>query len=239
MPTSTLHSLGVIGAGGRLGTRIVGLARERGVALPVLASRRAGWAIERRPDVVIDASHRTALPEVVAYCEREAVALVCATSGLDAADVHALTELAHSVPVVRATNLSFGHYLQTQAVAAIASCLARHRDRGDRVEVRVVDRHPAHKQDRPSATALRLAELCRPDGGAAIIESLRHGAPVSAHHVGWTFEGEELIVEHGVSDRGGAAAGALLAAGWLVGRAPGLFEMSDVYHAPHAPSGSP
>src|SRR5258706_10000245 len=109
MPTSSLHSLGVVGASGRLGAAIVTLARERGVALPVLASRRAGWTTERRPDVVVDASHRSALAEVIAYCEREAVPLVCATSQLDAADLDALIALARRVAVVRAANLSFGH----------------------------------------------------------------------------------------------------------------------------------
>lgn len=226
MPTSTLHSLGVVGASGRVGTRIVALARERGLALPVLASRRAGWTIERRPDVLVDVSHRSALPEIVAYCEREAVPLVCATSNIDAADGRMLAALAQRVPVVRAANLSFGHHLQTQALEAIARCLARH---GEAVEVRIVDRHPSHKQDRPSATAQRLAELWQRHGGTAIVESLRYGPPVGDHQIGWTFDGEELTIDHRVSDRAAAARGALVAAAWALGRPPGLSDMTDVY----------
>jgi len=226
MPISSLHSLGVVGASGRLGAAIVALARDRGVALSVLASRRAGWAIERRPDVVIDASHRSALAEVIAYCKRETVPLVCATSQLDAGDLRALGELARSVAVVRAANLSFGHYLQTQALAAIERCVVR---RGDVVEVRIVDRHPAHKQDRPSATALRLAELCQPHGTAVVVESLRHGLAVSDHQIGWTLDGEELAIDHRVVDRGAPARGALAAAAWVAGRDRGLSDIADVY----------
>jgi 4-hydroxy-tetrahydrodipicolinate reductase len=226
MPISRLHSIGVVGASGRLGARIVALARERGVALPVLVSRRAGWTIERRPDVVVDASHRSALPEIIAYCQREAVPLVCATSNLDDADGRALASLAERGPVVRAANLSFGHYLQTEALAAIGRCLARH---GHAAEVRIVERHPAHKQDRPSATALRLEELWHRHGGAALVESLRHGPPVGDHQIGWTFEGEELVIDHRVTDRGAAARGALIAAAWITGRPSGLSDMTDVY----------
>lgn len=228
MLTPSLHSLGVVGASGRLGTSIVALARERGVALPVLASRRTGWTIERRPDAMVDASHRSALPEVIAYCEREAVPLVCATSQLDAEDLRSLAELARCVAVVRAANLSLGHYLQTQAIAAIERCLTR---RGDAVEVHIVDRHPAHKPDRPSATALRLAELCQPHHGSVVVESLRHGLAVADHRIGWTLAGEDLVIEHRVVDRTTAARGALAAAAWCAGRGPGLSDMTDVYHA--------
>jgi 4-hydroxy-tetrahydrodipicolinate reductase len=226
MRSLSLHSLGVIGASGRLGTQLVALAREHRIALPVLASRRTGWTIEARPDVVVDVSDRSALPEVISYCQREAVPLVCATSNLDSDADRALAMLAKCVAVVRAENLSFGHHLQTQALAAIARCLA---GRPEVVDVRIVDRHPAHKHDRPSATARRLSALLQCYGGAAVVESLRHGLAVSDHHIGWTFDGEEVIIDHRVTDRSAAATGALAAAAWIVGRRPGLSNMTDVY----------
>jgi 4-hydroxy-tetrahydrodipicolinate reductase len=226
MRTTSLHSVGVVGASGRLGASIVALARQRGVAVPLLASRRAGWMIERRPAVVVNAAHAAALPEVLAYCDREEVPLVCASSNLSVADEGALAELGLRVPVVRAANLTFGHHLQTEALTAIARCLAQ---QDELVEVRVVERHPAHKADRPSATALRLAALWGQHRAAAHVESLRHGLAVSDHQIGWTFEGEELVIDHRVVDRAAAARGALRAAGWLVDHAAGLFEMAEVY----------
>jgi 4-hydroxy-tetrahydrodipicolinate reductase len=232
MRTTSPHSLGVVGASGRLGASIVALARQRGVAVPLLASRRAGWMSERRPEVVINAAPAAALADVITYCDREAVAMVCASSNLSVADEGALAELGLRVPVVRASNLSFGHYLQTEALAAVARCVAQHIEADDfvnPVEARVVERHPAHKADRPSATALRLAALWGQHGGAAKIEALRHGLAVSDHQIGWAFEGEELVIDHRVVDRAAAARGALRAAAWLVGRPAGLFEMAEVY----------
>ena len=228
MPTSAPHKLGVAGASGRLGSRLVELARQAGWTVSLMVSRRAGWRIEAPPQVVVDVSHPDALSEVAAYCARESVALVSATSGLQERDLLELRALAAKVPVVRAANLSLGHYLQTEALAAVARALAgRGGVRG--AEVRVVDRHPATKHDRPSATAIQLAALWRDHGGEAVVESLRHGLPVADHQVGWAFEGEELVIEHRVLDRAAAARGALAAASWALGRPPGLATMNDVY----------
>lgn len=209
-----------------MGACIAALARELDAALVLTASRRGGWSIERRPDVLIDVSHRSAMVDVITYCEREAVPLVSATSNLDPTDEESLVRLAQRVAVVRAANLSLGHYLQTQALAAIGRQLA---SRTDALEVRVLDRHPRRKLDRPSETAKRLAALWTEHGESPTIEALRYGLSVSDHSIGWTLDGEELILEHRVVDRIAAARGAWAAARWIVDRPAGLFGMNDVY----------
>lgn len=226
MPTSLDLNLGVVGATGRLGSSIVILAKQRGARVVLRASKSHGWMIEETPDVVVDVSHSSALPEIINYCTKHEVPLVCATSHLSESDEAQLLPLSERVAVVRAPNLSFGHHLQTLALAAIGQCLAKHaRD----VEVRVVDRHPAHKRARPSTTAVQLGRLWQNFGSAPIIEALRYGLAVSDHQVGWQFGGEELVVDHRVTALDAAANGALAAISWVVKRPKGLGGMHDVY----------
>jgi 4-hydroxy-tetrahydrodipicolinate reductase len=222
-------TLGVIGAGGRLGGRVVAAAGDGGVPV-VLRGGRTGWAGDV-PAVIIDASVAAALPDVLAYCGKHGVPLLSATSGLTAADRDALAELARGLPVLRAENLSLGHHLQCRLAAVLRPFAARG-------EVRIVDRHPAYKVDRPSATALALRAVL---GGAADagIDSVRAGMPVCEHDVRLAFGEEELVVRHAVRDWAAYARNAVNAALWLARRTrPGLYGMSDFFDADAGAAGT-
>ena len=88
--------------------------------------------------------------------------------------------------------------------------------------------HHARKRDAPSGTALRLREL--------MIEQLKTEIPTSStragfipgtHRVGFDSEADQITLTHIARSREGFAAGALLAAKWVVGR-KGVFEFSEV-----------
>jgi 4-hydroxy-tetrahydrodipicolinate reductase len=225
-------SLGVIGAAGRLGRCICALADQLGWPVRLRAGRQ-GWQIEAAPQVLIDVSHPSALPEVVAYCGREGVALVEGTSGLDAEHREALVRLGERVGVVLAPNFAFGHFLQRALLEHLAALVAL-QPFPLTSEFTVQERHPAHKKDRPSATALELARLWYTHAGRPVadVASIRAGLPVSDHEVTLTLAGELLGIKHSVTDRLAAARGALHAAGWLAQRGPGLWDMSHAYQAP-------
>jgi 4-hydroxy-tetrahydrodipicolinate reductase len=93
----------------------------------------------------------------------------------------------------------------------------------------VSERHPVTKRDRPSASARSLATAwpsCQ-----AEITSLRAGAPVSDHAVTFELCGESVAIEHGVTDLGAAAAGAVIAARRIATAPPGLSTMEQIYAA--------
>jgi 4-hydroxy-tetrahydrodipicolinate reductase len=222
-----LPKLGIIGADGRLGRCLCRLAAEHGGTVTLLG-RRPGWQIQAVPDVLIDVSHRSALPDVLTYCRHNGVPLVEGVSGLQTEDQAALAQLSEQVGVVMAANFSFGHYLQRALLLHLASLLRR---QPDEAEFSVLERHPAHKKDRPSATANELSRLWSAQTGRAVadVASIRAGLPVADHEFTLTWPEESLVVRHAVTDRQAAARGALRAASWLCGRPAGLWTMNDVY----------
>lgn len=179
-------------------------------------------------DVVIDASGPEALGDVVATCRSGGAALVECVSNLPDSAPDILRELALQLPVLRAENLTLGHYLQEQLLRALGRFAANGAVGGDAV---VWERHPATKAHRPSATAHRLATVWGEAAGQrpGDVASIRGGSPVSDHALMLALPGASLSIEHRVMDIAAAAAGAVLAAEWLVGRRLGYHAMSDVY----------
>jgi 4-hydroxy-tetrahydrodipicolinate reductase len=60
------------------------------------------------------------------------------------------------------------------------------------------------------------------------VHSIRGGDVVGDHTVTFAGTGERLELAHKASSRETFAAGALRAAHWIVGKAPGLYSMEDV-----------
>ena len=58
--------------------------------------------------------------------------------------------------------------------------------------------------------------------------TVRAGDIIGDHTVLFAGEGERLEITHRATSRENFAQGALRAAAWLAGRAPGLYDMSDV-----------
>jgi 4-hydroxy-tetrahydrodipicolinate reductase len=225
-----MPNIGVIGADGRLGSRIVRAATDTGATVG-LRGTRGGW-IGDVPDVVVDVSSASALSDVVDYCRKHGVPLLSATSGLTQEDRAALRELSAEVGVLRADNLSLGNYLQRSIATALGPFLDRlHAERLGSVSI--VDRHPAYKVDRPSATALALRDRLLAGVSGAIevgVDSVRAGMPVCEHDVRLSLGDEEVVVQHAVRDWAAYSTVAVRAALWLADRdRPSLHTMDDFY----------
>jgi 4-hydroxy-tetrahydrodipicolinate reductase len=203
--------IGIIGSRGRLGSALVTACKDAGV--PVVAELdRDGLVESGRPSVVFDASSAAMFGCTVQLVERWQASLIYCVSVLPAEHRRLLVQLAERVPVLLATNLSPGHWLQTRLIAQLAmqlkqcelACTAA-----------VYERHPTTKRDRPSASALQLSNVWLDSGQPAVTEvvSLRHGPSVSGHRVQVDLAGEALCIGHEVSDLSAAAAGGLLLAG--------------------------
>jgi 4-hydroxy-tetrahydrodipicolinate reductase len=115
--------------------------------------------------------------------------------------------------------------------------------------VEIVEAHHRRKKDAPSGTALTLAKrVCSalgrdPDGvllygrqGAAgprsgeeiAIHAVRGGDVVGDHTIIFAADGERIEITHRAASRDIFARGALRAALFLAGNAPGLYTMADV-----------
>jgi 4-hydroxy-tetrahydrodipicolinate reductase len=173
---------------------------------------------------------------------------VVGTTGLGNAEMAALQAAAGSVPVLHARNMSLGITVLTELVRQATALL------GPEFDVEVTEAHHRHKKDAPSGTALQLGEAAamargrslqdvavysrtglaaqgRPEGAIGFA-SIRAGAIVGDHTVLLAGGEEQLELTHRATDRALFARGALRAAGWLVGKPPGLYSLREVLGLP-------
>jgi 4-hydroxy-tetrahydrodipicolinate reductase len=120
---------------------------------------------------------------------------------------------------------------------------------GDGYDVEILEAHHRHKVDAPSGTALALGEQIaaakgRPLSDLAVyaregrvgprvpgtigFSVIRGGSIVGEHTVRFIGAEEQVELVHVAQDRKTFARGALRAARWAAGRAPGLYSMVDV-----------
>jgi 4-hydroxy-tetrahydrodipicolinate reductase len=228
-----------------------GIVREvrdgRGVAgyARVVTPEAAGPLLEES-DLVLDFSAPGLLTRLLDAQAPilEGRALVVGTTGLEGELVQRLEALARKSAVLVAANFSFGVNLLLALVEEAARLLPP-----DRFDVEIVETHHRQKVDAPSGTALalgdavargrgvRLADLRR-DGrsgqtggrpaGEIGFHALRGGTVPGDHRVLFLGGRERIELAHSAADRGLFAEGALLAARWIAGRAPGWYTMRDV-----------
>ncbi len=171
-------TIGIHGAAGRMGRRLIALAAEDPElqivsAIDSAAHPKQGQdageiaglgpiGIHLRADcqepvqAIIDFSSPEASAGILAHCVAQSIPLVLATTGLTAEQQEATRQAATSIPIVWAPNMSLAVNL-TMMLAAIAA--ERLRDYPPGVDVEIIERHHRFKEDAPSGTALRFGEL--------------------------------------------------------------------------------
>jgi 4-hydroxy-tetrahydrodipicolinate reductase len=192
-----------------------------------------------RADVVIDFTR----PEGTLAHLARSKALVIGTTGFSDAQKKAIGERAKSVPIVMAANFAVGVNALYKLAETAAKIL------GDGYDVEIVEAHHRHKVDAPSGTALKLGEVVAKALNRKLSEVARHGREGDAgerppREIGFhAIRGGDIVGEHTVlfaglgervevtvrsQSRMTYALGALRAAKFLKGRAPGLYDMADV-----------
>jgi 4-hydroxy-tetrahydrodipicolinate reductase len=170
-------------------------------------------------------------------------ALVIGTTGLEDRQMRALQSAAHEIPIVYSRNLSVGVTVFTELVARAAKAL------GDGYDVEILEAHHRQKVDAPSGTALALGERVAAARGRRLADLavhsrqgrtgprvpgtigfsvIRGGNIVGEHTVRFIAGEEQVEFKHEAQDRATFARGALRAARWAAGQAPGLYSMADV-----------
>lgn len=230
------------GASGRVGRLIEALADADGDTA-VVGRGRSGEPLRARDDaeVVIDFSSPDSMLEALAVAEASGLPFVTGTTGLNEAQRAALTEAAGRIPVCHEANFSIGVHLLDALVREAARRL------GDEFDIEILEAHHRGKADTPSGTALSLAATAaaargleaadvidldrrvgRRDPGRIGIQALRGGDVVGEHDVHFLGPGERLTLSHRATDRSLFARGALRAARWMLGRAPGRYGLAEV-----------
>lgn len=197
-------------------------------------------------DVVIDFSAPEALNAMLDGCA-DAIAgrsLIVGTTGLDVSTAASLTRASERAAVLQAANFSIGVNLLLGLVEQAARALP-----AAGYDIEVIEAHHRRKVDAPSGTALALAEAAaaargvkleavRQDGrsgrpgerpsGEIGIHAVRGGDLVGEHRVLFLGALERIEIAHAAAGRVLFAEGALVAAQWLAGKAPGRYTMQQV-----------
>jgi 4-hydroxy-tetrahydrodipicolinate reductase len=200
-------------------------------------------AYTSKADIVIDFSLPQAADRTIDYCVQNSAALVLGTTGLTDEQQERIKAASSKIPIVCATNMSVGMNALFTLVGKVASML------GDDYDIEIVEQHHRFKKDAPSGSALTLAEnIAKATGkkfpdclaygrqgkdaqrakGQIGIHAVRAGDITGVHSVIFSTLGETVKLEHTAHSRDTFARGAIRAAGWLIGKPPGLYSMADV-----------
>ncbi len=200
-------------------------------------------AVFARAEAVIEFALPEATARHAALAAQARTAHVIGTTGFSAAQEAAVARAGDAVPVVLAPNMSLAVnvlFALTRQVAALLD---------DRFDIEILEMHHKHKVDAPSGTALALGRAAAAGRGVALetvsqvtrqghtgargrgdigFAVLRGGDVVGEHSVVFAIEGERLELAHKASSRRIFSRGAVHAALWTPGRAPGVYTMTDV-----------
>ncbi len=240
---------------GKMGQAIEALALEEGHEIvaridPSLGVNELSPASLGDADVAIEFSTPQAAAQNLIALAQAGVDTVCGTTGWS----ERLPEVAQAVEaagtgLLYASNFSLGVHLFFRAAEALAVALEGSLDD----DVSICETHHRHKVDKPSGTAITLAEgllqhlpsksgwaRALSEGEAAAgsgeqdephrttlqISSVREGEVPGTHTV--TFHGPDDSIEltHRARSRAGFTRGALAGAVWIRGRS-GVFTMDD------------
>lgn len=216
-----------------MGQLVAGLAGKQGHEVAVeLDSRDADRGAEDLArslegcDVAIDFSVADAVPKNAEASARAGVPLVVGTTGWQ----NKLTDVKnivaqHDGALIYGANFSIG----VQIFYRIAASAAHLFKRVDAYDAYIEEAHHKRKRDAPSGTALQLGQIVAEHLGREVpVTSTRAGYIPGTHRIGFDSHADQITLEHVARSREGFAAGALMAAKWIVGR-EGVYEFSEVF----------
>ena len=227
-------------AGSRLDGRDAGdfVPNARGVVVGHDVSAALG-----KSDVLVDFTRPEGTLAHVRACRAAKRAIVIGTTGFEPAQLEEIRQAAREIAIVMAPNMSVGVNVALKLVELAAKAL------GPDYDVEVFEVHHKLKVDAPSGTALKLGEVAarargtslerdgvferhgvtgERKGGTIGFSVARGGDIVGDHTVFFAGPGERVEITHRSSSRATYAQGAMRAAKFLAGKAPGLYDMQDV-----------
>jgi 4-hydroxy-tetrahydrodipicolinate reductase len=248
-----MSAIGIFGLRGRMGQAIAQVAGERGLVITGgTGSRNRIIGVDGSPittdpivlaDVLIDFSTPAALEANLAACIADGKPLLIGTTGLEPHHHEAIDAAANSIAVLQTGNTSLGVNVLAALVREAAAKL------GDDWDIEIVEMHHRHKVDAPSGTALLLGQAAAAGRGIDLAShsargrdgitgarkvgdigfaALRGGSVAGDHMVILASDGERIELGHRAESRIIFAKGAVKAAQWLIGKAPGRYSMADV-----------
>lgn len=243
----------LIGCCGRMGTAVTAAAKNSDnikivAGVDVYDSGDRAYPVygnvadvNENADVIIDFSNPSSLGSVLAYSLKNDVPAVLCATGYSGEDIAAIRGASEKVAMFRSGNMSLGINVLSKLAKAAAEIL------GGSFDVEIVEAHHGNKLDAPSGTAIMLEQAVaeglsyepdvvydrhdriakRPKNEIGM-HSIRGGTIVGEHEIIFAGNDEIVKLSHTAMSRNIFADGALRAAEYLAGKAPGMYDMGDV-----------
>jgi len=191
--------------------------------------------------VIIDFTTPEATLKHLSIAKENKIPYVIGTTGFKASEIEIMKKVSSTIPILLSPNMGVGVNLLFALIKEVAEIL---RD----FDKEIVEIHHNQKQDAPSGTACRIAQIIAQVEGKDLsqfavygrkgivgkrkkgeigIHSVRGGSVVGDHTVIFAGEGERLEITHRAESRKIFARGALLAAKFIARKEPGLYDLQD------------
>lgn len=245
--------IAITGANGKMGRVIASLVAQRDdckvVAGIDLNDTQNGQfpivkypaELSEKPDVIIDFSHPSALPDLLSYCTINNVPLVAATTGYSADEIASIKKTAEQIPIFFTFNMSLGINLLVELGKRAVNVL------GGQYDIEIVEKHHNQKKDAPSGTAIMIAEALNGELDNKMkyvydrhnvrkareadeigMHAIRGGTIVGEHDIIFAGHDEVITLSHSAGSKEVFANGSINAAIYLADRKSGLYDMSDL-----------
>jgi len=233
-------NLGISGVCGRMGSRILNLAKADKEFNVVL-----GLEKDNHPRIgeVVDGIEVTNYTEKISSCDcliefsspqatlahintalEYKKCVVIGTTGFNEEDISVIRESSSKIPILISPNMSVGVNVLFKLVKEAGKILKNYK-------IYMEEAHHIHKKDAPSGTAKKLADILNKEGFGIKYEnivSIREDEIVGDHSVVFKSDVDQIELSHSAKTRDIFAQGALTAAKWIINKSKGLYSMDDV-----------
>lgn len=236
-----MKRIGVVGAKGTMGQRVMALLEVRGYEIiaidPMDATVPSRLKDAPMVDVVIDFSHPANCEALLEDAARLNTPLVIATTGFSEAQQAAIEKTANHLAIFQSANMAFGVHVLRRIISQYAAVLSDY-------DIEIIEQHHRYKQDAPSGTATMLAQtinetlpsprtLTSQRAGKRSDDTIgmsvvRAGNIVGKHDVMFASSGDSITISHEALSKDLFAEGALKAAKFITQKTSGLFGMDQL-----------
>ena len=220
----------IIGITGKMGKEVVKCANDSFEIVGGVSSKDIDKLdiFFKKSQVAIDFSNSTSLEKVLYYAEKNSTPLVIGTTGYSDEDFRSMKKASKNIPILYSSNFSLG-------IALLRFFALKTTDVFSDSHIDIIEKHHIFKKDKPSGTALSVANDLQDKLKNKInIHSIRAADIVGEHSIFFTNSEEVLEIKHSVSSRTVFAKGAIKAAKFIYDKKPGFYSIQNLFEGVYA-----